>query len=245
MRWPEEVKQFVIHNSFRYTRKELAAELEERFRFSTTPLRVQYFCNDRNLPIKSETTVYPKGLGDFIRDNCKGLTSEETSKAVEEHFHIIMPAKAVAAYRKNHKIPSGCDKRFGHGQKMYKPQKGTYSPGREKGWFKKGNTPHNTDPVGTVVKRQDGYLQRKIAEPNLWKLEHKFVWEEANGPVPDGKCLIFLNGKRDDCRLENLKLVDRGVMSIMSTRGLRFEEPEFTETGSLIAEVLSKTRRKT
>jgi hypothetical protein len=37
-------------------------------------------------------------------------------------------------------------------------------------------------------------------------LEHRYVWEQAHGPLPDGATLHHKNGNRLDNRLENLEL---------------------------------------
>ena len=36
--------------------------------------------------------------------------------------------------------------------------------------------------------------------------QHRYIWEKANGPIPAGMQIDHINGKRDDNRLENLRL---------------------------------------
>jgi len=56
-------------------------------------------------------------------------------------------------------------------------------------------------------KKDGGYLYCWVDGKR--KLHHIHVWEQANGPIPDGYEVDHINGQRDDNRLENLRLVTR------------------------------------
>lgn len=75
--------------------------------------------------------------------------------------------------------------------------------------FAKGHVPTNHKPVGSERVSVDGYVEVKVAEPNKWRLKHRVVWEEANGPIPAGCNVQFRNGNTQDVRLENLFLISR------------------------------------
>ena len=81
--------------------------------------------------------------------------------------------------------------------------------------FKPGMRPTNTVPVGTVTMstpgkgESQGYLRRKIAEPNVWEFVHRAEWIKVNDSIPKGSVLIFLDGDHRNCDLSNLKLVTR------------------------------------
>jgi hypothetical protein len=81
--------------------------------------------------------------------------------------------------------------------------------------FKPGMRPKNTVPVGTVTMstpakgESQGFLRRKIAEPNKWEFVHRAAWEQVHGPIPSGHVLAFIDGDRRNCGLSNLRLITR------------------------------------
>ena len=107
----------------------------------------------------------------------------------------------------------GIGNRFQKGHKTWnKGMKGLHIGGEET-QFKKGNSPRNRKPVGTVVIRTDGYMQTKIAEPNVWKLTHHLVWEQAgNTPPVHPFVLRFKDGNQQNCTIENLELSSKVEM---------------------------------
>lgn len=62
-------------------------------------------------------------------------------------------------------------------------------------------------------------------------LLHHYIWEKANGPVPKGFSIVFVNGNKRDVRIENLHMLSVAeVSSIMSPHLNQFTSP----TGSRI-----------
>jgi len=107
----------------------------------------------------------------------------------------------------------GIGNRFQKGHKTWnKGMKGLQIGGVETR-FAKGHKPRNHKPVGTVVIRTDGYMQTKIAEPNVWKLTHHLVWEQAgNTPPVHPFVLRFKDGNQQNCTIENLELSSKVEM---------------------------------
>jgi hypothetical protein len=125
---------------------------------------------------------------------------------------------------------------------------GRYEPGREpenKGKtmpfhlnsaatrFKKGNMPHNSrGPGHERVDNKDGYVVMIIDEPNPWSgaatrpvHKHRYLWEKANGPVPDGHLLKCLDGDKTNTDPSNWEPVPRGMLPRLNGRwtGLKFD----------------------
>lgn len=86
----------------------------------------------------------------------------------------------------------------------FKGRKLPYKPGH---LWKKGNKPHNAGTDGEIRWRQNpGYYFIRIAENN-WVFLHRFLYEQQHGKIPDGYNVIFKDGDRRNCVLENLDCV--------------------------------------
>lgn len=175
----------------------------------------------------------------FIQSNFVGIGPKEMTAKINCKFGTSFTVGQLKAYYGNHKLNSGLTGRFKKGNTpVNKGKKGYCPPGCEKGHFKKGHTPHNKTPIGTVLRKADGDLWKKIGEgARDWKQLHILRWEEQNGPVPNGYKLIFKDGNRDNCNLDNLAIVSNAENFVMNRCGLRFDNPGHTETGILIAKV--------
>lgn len=99
-------------------------------------------------------------------------------------------------------------------------------------WFKKGHKTYNHVEVGTDRWRpHHGYYFRKIAEPNKWRLTHNVIWEETNGPIPEGMRVIFLDGNSKNLSPENLALISKeehGILNNNRSVYSRADNPELS-----------------
>ena len=80
----------------------------------------------------------------------------------------------------------------------------------------------------------DGYLKRKIREPNVWEFVHRAEYEKHNGPIPDGMDVMFKDGNHENCAISNLALISKAENAQLNRRHLRL-----TESGVLVAKILA------
>jgi len=175
----------------------------------------------------------------FVKVNIKGRNRKEMTVLFNEHFGLNLGLNQITAFIKNNKFSSGLDSRFNPGH--IPANKGVKGMG---GWeptqFKKGNRPANYRPVGTERVNTEGYVDIKIADPNKWKAKHRIIWEEANGPVPKGNCLVFGDGNKLNTDLDNLILVTRSQLARLNQNNLISNHADLTRTGLIVADIYTK-----
>lgn len=122
---------------------------------------------------------------------------------------------------------TGRDGRFPKGNvPVNAGRKGQCAPGSEKGWFRKGHIPHTARGAGhESIDPKDGYVWMIVNErnPNTGAatrrvMKHKWLWEQANGPVPDGHALKCLDGNRQNIDPTNWIAVPRALLPRLNGR---------------------------
>lgn len=247
-RFSEEFHAFLRGYIPGHTQQEVSEAVFERFGIDMTPVQVKSYKSNHHinsgtkpgLIAGSPTKLYPKKIADYIKENHKGSSPMEMTWRLNTIFGTHYNIGQIRAYYKNHKLQSGIDARFQPGH--VPPNKGMKGmkmhPNAVATQFKPGHTPTNKCRIGTVLVKTDGYLWRKVGEgARDWRQEHILRWEKANGPIPEGMKIVFLDGDRRNVSLDNLALVSNEVNLEMNRHGLRCRDPEITQTAILVAKI--------
>lgn len=262
-KWPDEVVEWMRRNTAGRTTRELAALINRQgfdVKYGMTftegavksaKSRYGFRSGTPTGKPKGYSAKYPKGMEEYIRSIAEGKETGEIAKAVSEHFGIGFLAAQCRAYKKNHGIASGLDCRFKKGDEPANKGKKMSPEQYEKcraTMFRKGDVPANRMEVGECTHTTDGYLVRKVREQGTqrerFEFVHRKVWEENNGPVPEGKMVGFLDGNKDNCDIGNLVLLDLRENLELNRGRLRFQDPELTKAGIAVAKVRIAARRR-
>ena len=111
--------------------------------------------------------------------------------------------------------------------------------------FKRGNKPHNTKPNGTINIRADksGRLYQYIKiKDSHWELLQRYVWTQANGEIPQGSVVIFLDGNYLNCDISNLQVISR--RENMARNTIQRYPAELQEVMKLTSKLKRKTNGK-
>lgn len=151
----------------------------------------------------------------WLRENYPCLSQAEITAKFNNEFKTNRSDSQIRAAIRNHKIKSGRTGQFKKGSKPWNADtKGTMK--RNRTTFKKGNRPHNTKHLFYERDTKDDYVQISVPEinphtgyPRRFKAKHVWLWEQKNGPVPDGHVVIFSDGDNRNFDIDNLVLLSR------------------------------------
>lgn len=124
--------------------------------------------------------------------------------------------------------------------------------------FKKGTEPHNTKWLGHERVSKDGYVEISVARQNphtgygrRYVLKHRWLWEQANGPLPAGHALKCMDGNKQNTAPANWQAVPRALLPRLAggnryKRVLAFDdaEPEVRPALLAIAKLEHKARER-
>jgi hypothetical protein len=106
-----------------------------------------------------------------------------------------------------------------------KGRTGYAAPGSEKGWFTPGAVPANCKPLFSERIGKDGHIEIKVPLPNpytghatRYMHKHRYLWEQANGPLPKGHALKCLDGNRHNTDPANWQAVPRALLPRLNGR---------------------------
>lgn len=154
--------------------------------------------------------------------------------------------------RKNSQHPKAVASRFKPEVKVWnKGLKGLQYEGSKPTQFKKGQSPHNTHPIGSYRIDKHGTLQQKISNATgsnsmRWRSVHELIWIAAHGPVPKGFLVVFKPGMKtsnvEEITLDRVECISR--VENMKRNTVHNYPPEIARTIQLIGAVNRQINRR-
>lgn len=193
---------------------------------------------------------YTPEMLEWLEENYKLMAAKDLAAKFNKRFRQERTVDAIKGICFRRGFKSG---RTGHYVKGQEPwntgTKGVMKP--NSGNFVKGGVPATSKPMWHECAGKDGYIQMKVPERNpytgfetRYKHKHIWLWEQANGPVPDGHCIRFKDGDNRNFDLDNLVLISRGVNGALNKRGYTRLPQQFRDTAIAVAKVEEKIRHR-
>ena len=259
-RWTDDEVTFLKEYTPGHSRAEVYAELKRRFPDNDRTFENMVAClknhkircGRKPKPKWRDPKFYTEDELAFLRDYAPGHSRKECHAEFNRRFPDRQRSLgSVVACMKNHDFKTGRDGHFQKGRKSVPWNKGKkmtpeHRAKCERSFFGSENKPPKTEPVGTEKRLSDGYIWVKIDDkPNAkkqvnWRQKQRLVWEQHNGPVPEGMFVTFLDGNRENFAIENLALITRAEHARLNQSGLRSEDPEITAAALQLAKLATK-----
>ena len=212
--WPEEVIRFIVDNASEDVKiSAMAAAVNREFGTNYTRDQIKGQYVRRKLPFANghrHNLIMTDEMADYLVTIIPGRSSADCARMLNEKYGSSYTNAQIRGWKKNHKTPSGYSTRFRPGEKSWIT--GKRFPGRtNSGCFLAGHRSANAAPIGSE-RKSEKYTYVKVADGKKnrnWKAKHRMLWEEHNGPVPEGYNVIFLDGNPDNIVIENLALVSQ------------------------------------
>lgn len=188
---------------------------------------------------------------EFIRQVYPYHTNKDITEMLKAKFDIDANTQDILNLRQRFnfpykKIPNSGEFKKGFtpwnkGKQMSKETKKKL----ERTWFQKGNITFNTLPVGTTRTTRDGYKEIKIAEPNVWALYQRYLYEQAHGEkLTKEDIILFADGDKTNFDIDNLVKVNRANLLLLNRRGLIFDDPELTKAGVNVSKLIEAMHKR-
>lgn len=153
-------------------------------------------------------------ISDYHREFCRVFGRDNVTAV---NLHALRKRKGWRTGRTGHfakgSEPANKGKQF--------PTAATH-PNCRRTQFKRGQEPRNTKYAGHERVSKDGYVEISIEETNphtgyhrRYVLKHKWLWEQANGPLPAGFALKCL-GDRLNTDPSNWEAVPRAMLPLLN-----------------------------
>ena len=178
----------------------------------------------------------------YLKEICLGRSYREIIDLMNDRFNYEFSQTQISSALKRYGLTTGRTGCFEKGLIPWnKGVKGSMKPNKSS--FQKGHIPNNHKPIGSErIDNKDGYTKVKIAEPNIWELKHKVIYEKYHGKVEEGSVVIFLDGNKKNFNIDNLRCVTRSQLLVMNRNNLIKENAELTSIGIDVANLIIKTR---
>lgn len=194
-RYPNGMLDWVKANYTKFPIDELVKQCNSTFGTNMTETAMKSLKTRYKLtgsPRKRTFIKYQKDVVEFIVENHKEKSYQQMIDLLKNKFGVDMTKSQIKSFYGNHHLNSGRTGRFEKGQAPFtKGKKQTEFMSKEAiersslTRFKKGQKPLNFCEIGTTVKTTDGYWKTKVANPNVWQLTHRLLWEQEKGEIPE------------------------------------------------------------
>lgn len=206
--------EFIKENFYKYTAKELTKKINDKFSQRRNYDHIKNYAREKLGLKKGDKFFFSKEQNEWLKKNVPNMSRQE---ALEKFNQKFSTKKTIQALRVH------CNREL--------KIKFNQTKGREQANI------INTKPLGSeFASGVEGkkFIYVKIAygkKEQNYKSKHHIIWEKHNGEIPKGKKIIFCDGNRENCDIDNLMLVDENIIASINKNGFYGKGKKVLEAG--------------
>lgn len=192
-----------------------------------------------------ERKIFTDEIRNFVVEHYKGCSYYDLADKINKEFSTNFSTRQITNFCYRNKYNNGYKNKktqFSKGHIPWNKGKNVVVPEKcRQSWFKKGNKPLQTKPIGYERIDHDGYILVKVSDNNFVP-KQRLIYEKHHGVIPDDRYVIFLDGDKRNFDINNLALVSRAENLELIRKNLRTNDTELTKAGVIIAKINCKSR---
>lgn len=247
-KYTQEQLDFLRENATKFSRRELTEQFNTLFGTEQSTTSIRLVCNRRGY-YNPRTDIYTEEQLEFLRSNAPTSTRKELTELFNETFVENKTVSSIASTCKRYKFRFPSDGRFSE-ERGFAWRKGLTREEQaehfsDEAWRRMTDRlkEHREKyEVGDIYNLKCGDTYRKyivVSTDYSLDLKHRiypynrYVWEQANGKLPDGYKITHLDGNPQNCNIENLLAVSEAENMKLATAHWS-GKGEITKTGVAI-----------
>ena len=197
-KWTPEIVEFIRDNSNKGM-VWLIDNLKIKFNMITSEKSIHNICSKYQIKLPKYHRHLTQYVRDFIIEHYNTCSYEELANMVNEKFNINTDKNKVRVLCNKFLNLKGYDKQTYLNKK--KPPIGTERIINSNGFAR------------VYIRYRDIPITKETGREHdvNWMMKTRYVWEQHNGPIPKGHCIVQLDGDTLNCNIENLRCVSTSI----------------------------------
>lgn len=170
---------------------------------------------------------------DYLQNNTKGCTLNEIISNFNKTFNLNLTETQIKWRLKRCGIEPRNGKRgvkVGTPSKLKGRKRENLTEKQRACLYQKGRCGDRA-PIGTERVVKKGYIYIKTAQPSVWELKAKVVWERHHKrKIPKDYHITYLDRNRQNLNIDNLEIVENGVNISVVNKGMYTTEADINKS---------------
>lgn len=184
---------------------------------------------------------YTKEQEEFLMKNYYGISRKELTEKFNNQFNTDKSIHTIKSWCNNRKLNCGLDRKFKKEDVPWnKGKKGDdyfahYDIEKVKEHCKRLHENNRTAVIGeeriiSGVPHIRVVAGRRTERNERWVRKRYIIWEQSYGQIPNGHCIVSLDGNRMNCDISNLACIPKKYMTLLSKNKWFSENKAITES---------------